>query len=302
MNQGSTKRIKLSEEKVDLFVFEDNIFTDIVSFLHPTDIVNVGLTCSGFGSVRDGQPSLANEAASRMFRSAATEYETIALPRYNDESAIAWLRQLDLLRERLEFGQLIGQDINYTSAETKSSVTLEDSYFNSALSNHVMRRGTHRAIFNISDEADDFWIHVGITRPLERWDEKELDFDRFFPVQVYSSDDISRDLLAGRTDRWGTSDVNCCSYSCDDGYCSWSNWTNCGCEEWEGQESLREDGTIGLLLDLDEGTLTVYQNGRRLGVMKSRLSGEYCWFTSITSSGDSYGSSSTVSIERDTLP
>ena len=52
-----------------------------------------------------------------------------------------------------------------------------------------------------------------------------------------------------------------------------------------------EGGTIGLLLDLDEGTLTVYKNGRRLGVMKDGLSGEYCWYTSIYSSG-----------ERGTLP
>lgn len=34
-----------------------------------------------------------------------------------------------------------------------------------------------------------------------------------------------------------------------------------------------------MLLDLDKGTLTVYTNGRRLGAMTSKLSGEYCWFT-----------------------
>ena len=52
---------------------------------------------------------------------------------------------------------------------------------------------------------------------------------------------------------------------------------------------------MGLLLDLEEGTLTVYKNGRRLGVMMEGLSGEYCWYTTI-------GSSITVSIERGALP
>ena len=34
---------------------------------------------------------------------------------------------------------------------------------------------------------------------------------------------------------------------------------------------------IGMLLDLDEGTLSVYKNGRKLGVMKRGLAGHYCW-------------------------
>ena len=42
-------------------------------------------------------------------------------------------------------------------------------------------------------------------------------------------------------------------------------------------------GTIGLLLDLDEGTLSVFKNGRRLGVMKDGLGGEYVWFVSVFS-------------------
>ena len=61
-------------------------------------------------------------------------------------------------------------------------------------------------------------------------------------------------------------------------------------------EILNEDGIIGMLLDLDEGTLAVYKNGRRLGVMKDGLSGEYCWFTSLLGCGCS------VSVERGTLP
>lgn len=34
---------------------------------------------------------------------------------------------------------------------------------------------------------------------------------------------------------------------------------------------------IGMVLDLDEGTLDVYKNDRRLGTVMSGLAGEYCW-------------------------
>ncbi|EJK69480.1 hypothetical protein THAOC_09257, partial [Thalassiosira oceanica] len=37
----------------------------------------------------------------------------------------------------------------------------------------------------------------------------------------------------------------------------------------------------GMLLDLGNGTLSVYQNGQRLGTLKDGLAGEYCWTCSI---------------------
>ena len=110
------------------------------------------------------------------------------------------------------------------------------------------------------------------------WDGKDL--DKFNPVYVKSSDDVSQDLLAERTERWGTSEVNCCSYFLYNGYCVWSSWTDPHFEEWNGAERLREDGTIGLMLDLNEGTLAVYKNGRRLGVMKGYLYGQPIHYTS----------------------
>lgn len=45
--------------------------------------------------------------------------------------------------------------------------------------------------------------------------------------------------------------------------------------EWE--PSQKEKVTLGLLLDLDEGALAVYENGRNLGILKSGLTGSYCW-------------------------
>ena len=64
----------------------------------------------------------------------------------------------------------------------------------------------------------------------------------------------------------------------------WTNWNNdYYSSDWQGSEELTESGTIGLLLDLNEGTLSVFKNGRRLGVMKDGLGGEYVWFVSVYS-------------------
>eukprot|EP01046_Picozoa_sp_COSAG06_P038611 COSAG06_NODE_4471_length_4220_cov_5.208202_9_plen_40_part_01 len=39
-----------------------------------------------------------------------------------------------------------------------------------------------------------------------------------------------------------------------------------------------EEGTrIGMLLGLDQGSMTVYKDDERLGVVATGLSGEYCW-------------------------
>lgn len=52
--------------------------------------------------------------------------------------------------------------------------------------------------------------------------------------------------------------------------------------------------SVGLLLDLDAGTLTVYKNG----VMKDGLSGEYCWLMSVQGASNS----TAVQIKRGYIP
>ena len=46
-------------------------------------------------------------------------------------------------------------------------------------------------------------------------------------------------------------------------------------------ESISSGDEIGMLLDLDEGTLSVYKNGRKLGVVEKGLAGPYCWVVSL---------------------
>ena len=56
-----------------------------------------------------------------------------------------------------------------------------------------------------------------------------------------------------------------------------------GNHNWEGSQPARGQGdsqgdSIGMLLDLDQGSMTVWKNGIKLGVMVAEgLSGPYCW-------------------------
>ena len=63
-----------------------------------------------------------------------------------------------------------------------------------------------------------------------------------------------------------------CFYNTFDGKCY------PGGHNWEGRQTAREEGDrIGLLLDLDQASMTVYKNDEWLGVMATGLSGEYSW-------------------------
>lgn len=66
-----------------------------------------------------------------------------------------------------------------------------------------------------------------------------------------------------------------------DGHCFYDTRAGCrypGPARWSGCQGARDGDRIGLLLDLKEGTLTIYKNDVRLGMMvSSGLSGEYCW-------------------------
>ena len=66
-------------------------------------------------------------------------------------------------------------------------------------------------------------------------------------------------------------------------------------EAWDGMEGLSGSFKVGMLLDLDEGTLSVYSNGRKLGVIKRGLAGQYCWVVTMSAG-------SQVAIKRGTVP
>ena len=96
---------------------------------------------------------------------------------------------------------------------------------------------------------------------------------------------LCSEFLAGRIDEWGNGNVHVCEYDCEDGGMSWADWGDEEGEEfgvvWDGMEACQSGTTIGMMLNLYDGTLAVYKNNRRLGVMKDGLSGSYCWYVTV---------------------
>ena len=94
--------------------------------------------------------------------------------------------------------------------------------------------------------------------------------------------------------------VNCCMYYSHDGSClssAWESSNSSRSESWDGMEGFSRvppPYNIGMLLDLDEGTLSVYNSGRKFGVMKRGLAGHYCWVVAL--------SEIQVTIKRGTVP
>ena len=154
-------------------------------------------------------------------------------------------------------------------------------------SDHRMRSGRHFAVFVATGSG---WT-IGVVRPVQinRSDLNGCGLDVFDPA--YNR--FWGRLRGKRTDRWGDSNVHCC-YMNDIGGFFWHDWTR-------RHPGSRADGfqrgvQIGLLLDLNEGTLSMYQRGQELAMMKDGLSGEYCWYAT------TFSDESSVSIERRSAP
>ena len=55
-----------------------------------------------------------------------------------------------------------------------------------------------------------------------------------------------------------------------------------GYTDWEGMQGAEQGDRIGMLLDLDQGSMSICKNGERLGVMQAEgLTGPLCWAVSI---------------------
>ena len=66
--------------------------------------------------------------------------------------------------------------------------------------------------------------------------------------------------------------------------------------DWEGLQSTKGGDRIGMLLDLDQGIMTVWKNDVKLGAMVAEgLSGPFCWAVSL-------GPGNGASIESAPLP
>ncbi|EJK77798.1 hypothetical protein THAOC_00348 [Thalassiosira oceanica] len=214
-----------------------------------------------------------------------------SLPRYAT-GATSWLSILNRYEHQLQFDVLFGRSIEYRNGDKATVQGTAISCSTALSSGYVMSSGSHYAEFEIIAGAP----YIGVVRPMPVLDAGLFDSDCFFVGDGYES--FYPRFLALRSGEWGDGNVHTCEYGCCLGRMSWTDWEDEDSEHlnlyWEGMESCGTGDAIGMLLNLDEGTLTIYKNNRRLGVMKDGLSGSYCWYATVEHA--------TVTIRRGTPP
>ncbi|EJK73362.1 hypothetical protein THAOC_05018, partial [Thalassiosira oceanica] len=284
---------------VDLSRVDTGLVTHITSFLGtPRELLNLALTCKSFGWRQPMSTlnwSLVEEVARQTVCSRATDDEIGCLPRYVS-GMTTWLSILHRHEHLLDFDVLLGGSIDHRNGDKTAVFATGENNKNSVAvsSSYAMSSGAHYAEFLITGVP-----FIGIVRPMPGLDDRAYLGDFCFIGGDYS---FFPDFLAQRSDDWGNSDVHACDFNCDDGRMALTAWDeNANDEidfEWEGMEGCQSGDTVGMLLNFDEGTLTVYKNNRRLGVMKDGLSGPYCWYVHLFSRE----TVDTVSIKRGPLP
>jgi len=268
MMNHPTKGKKDGEEVV---LFNTDALSKIISYLPSVDVLNLATTCKRFGISDDEKLSVIKKSTHIAVQDIATKEQLAALPHYDGESSLADYHYLQLLRVPLTFDQLVsGYSLGVVHCEDKSCVRYKNgSAWGTAFSNNILRAGKHYASFHFVSKG-----RVGVMRPGQANEKRRILMD---PMHSQFFKSFSRRLGHGECNN--DNSIHCCFYDIAYGHCyssDWHNYNNPGIS-WDGMERLSSGDELGMLLDLDEGTLSVYKNGRRLGVMMSGLVGPYCW-------------------------
>jgi len=293
----ATNNIATHKEEV---LFNSDTLSRIISYLPSIDVLSLSLTSKRFGIFNDDDDSIIKESTSNVVKNLATEEQLAALPHYDGESSLADYHYLQLLRVPLAFDQLVGTE--YVNEEDKTCVmhsgetipALPNSFWGTAFSNNILRAGKHYVTFEAhsiasSEQTSVLPVLIGLIRP-GKANKKTSGCPLF--SEFYSR--FSRHMRHGEHNN----NIQCCLYYAHDGKCCTSDWRDTSNNEYlnlEGMVTMSPGGKIGLLLDLDEGVLSVYKNGRELGVIKEGLAGEYCWVVSMHKGLQ-------VTIKRGTIP
>jgi hypothetical protein len=192
--------------------------------------------------------SIAKEVARRWIAD-CTHQERGWVPRRGRESWLGLMWEVESLRRCAVFGR---SHERLTLSEDGALATVDHgSSWPAAASKAVMRAGRHYAQFTV---VSGFLMMFGVIR--SGWD-----------------------VEGGEK-----------AHSVD-GHCFYETFNGHrypGKHDWEGkQHAMKRGDRIGMLLDLDQGTMTVYKNDERLGVMATDLSGEYSWAVTMLFTHDS---------------
>mmetsp|Transcript_8037 Transcript_8037/g.18801 ORF Transcript_8037/g.18801 Transcript_8037/m.18801 type:complete len:416 (+) Transcript_8037:525-1772(+) len=296
---------------VDLSRVDTSIVAHIASFLGESlELLNLALTCKSFGWRQPASSlnlSLVEGVACRAVCSRATKAEMGSLPTYTSGTT-TWMSILNRYEHLLDFDVFLGFAQRFlkhmngvrTAVCTIGSDEWGDDdvddfdygdYCTAVSSGYVMTSGVHCVEFNTTALP----CCIGIVRPMPNLDAGAYEDSCFF----IGEEAFNSDFLAQRSDDWGDGNVHPCEYSSRSGKTNWTAWDEEnegeGVANWEGMESGSAGDTIGMLLNLDNGTLTVYKNNRRLGVPKDGLSGPYCWYAAV-------GGNVAVAIQKGSIP
>ena len=187
-----------------------------------------------------------------------------------------------------------GKNIIFCMAEEDDNDDLP-----TAISNHVMKGGRHYCTIKVTDNKAPCII-AGICRSMEDFNpefafeherKKQKQIREMFPIKAANYEVTGTMCPLHNVSTYAPWDSKChaTAYNAASGEAMWAGWDSkkddpndqfnyIESTKWKGMETLPPGSILGLLLDLDEGTLTVYKDKRRLGVMKDGLDGSFCWF------------------------
>lgn len=242
---------------------EVEVLLNICRFLEPKDLGRLACVSASFGLCKADWQRSAGTAQLSVVEDAAHRW-VLARPAV-DQALVAhipsWLQRMDAM-VRPVFSRL-GPGIELL--QSGAIVTRADGSGSRIAASAVkMRHGRHFATFTLLQGS---FMYFGVIRP--GYDVSEIG------ATQDTLHCISRTLSAA------VGAAGHCFYCTNNGICF------PGSKCWEGMEPAWEGDTIGLLLDLDNGTLTVFRNGEQMGVMATGLSGDYCWAVSLWNPGDS---------------
>ena len=224
------------------------------------DLLSLRLACRRFnikcivggggGPAAAGEMLCLVEEAARRWVAGCSEQERGWVPRRGLESWLCLMHEVGVLRLPLVFGRVHGS-ITLSENGAVAAKSGEDYSSRVAASKAVMRSGHHYAQFTIVVGG---YMNFGVIRP--GWDVEG-------GAAAYD--------VAGH-----------CFYFTGDGLRCPGNIA------WEGMQTASEGDRIGMLLDLDQGSMIVWKNDVEMGVMQSEgLTGPLCWAISLFWEGES---------------
>ena len=286
------KRQKINDTKqsasptscIELVLFNSDSLFKIASYLSATDLLNLALTCRRYGMAAESDDDISLiEDITRQIVQDITITTGEERPKIDGES---WLANYHYLRSIVIFDQF---NANFEYVEGKSCIRSTIAVCASAITNNIMKAGKHYVSF---DASDHFFL-VGVMRPgtfIDRTKSRNPVQSGFFEIFSQSTESLVYNT---------NNSIHCCMYYSYDDSCHSRDWNQTvddgSTRDDTWRESFTRGGDVGLLLDLDEGTLSVCKNGQSVGVMKRGLFGHYCWVASILRGAQ-------ITIKREKIP